>query len=123
MGDSPESSNTDNLWILVPLAALSIPIIAVLGSADNWVVSAAVVGLMVLIAVTFIIRSLMTHRHNLRMRELEAQERIAHIEQQRLTAAERLLERDDGVADLRDAVRRNPADPETGPALNPDGTV
>jgi len=100
----------DNIWILIPLAALSIPIFAVIG--NSTILTTTVAGVVGLLAVTMAIRSLLTHRHRLRMEELEAQERIVRAEREHLTAAERLLEMDEGLGDLNDAVRK-PNDPET----------
>lgn len=95
----------DNIWILIPLAALSIPIFAVVNDGPLvWVLGAVIV----LVALTLAARSLMTHRHELRIRELEAQERIVRAERDQLSAAERLLELDD----LGRAVRE-PNDPHT----------
>ncbi len=94
----------DNIWILIPLAALSIPIFAVIG--ENTILTTTVAAVVALMAVTLAIRSLMTHRHRLRMEELEAQERIIQAERQQLSAAERLLEVDDALGDLDQAVRR-----------------
>lgn len=93
----------DNVWVLIPLAALSIPIFAVIGDSPLvWVIG----GVIALAAVTLAIRSLMTHRHSLKMEELEARERIVRAERDQLSAAERLLELDD----LGQAIRR-PTDP------------
>lgn len=106
MGDEHRDGLGDNIWILVPLAALSIPIFAVVGSGPlAWVLG----GVIALAAVTLAARSLMTHRHRLRMQELEAKERIARAEREQLSAAQRLLELDD----LGGAVR-DPNDPQTG---------
>ena len=83
---------TENIWVLIPLAALSVPIFSVIGG--NAVLSAVVGGSLGLVAVTLAVRSLMTHRHNLKMEELAAQERIVRAEREQLTAAERILEMD-----------------------------
>lgn len=95
----------DNVWVLIPLTALSIPIFAVIGDSPlAWFVGAVIA----LIAVTLAAGSLMTHRHNLRMQELEAQEKVIRAERDQLTAAERLLE----IDDLGQAIRRQ-SDPKT----------
>lgn len=104
---SARSGDGRDVWVLIPLAALSIPIIAVLGESESPLLPAAFAAIVVLAAVTLAIRSLMTHRHNLRMVELEARERIATTERERLAAAERVLELDDGIADLKSAVERS----------------
>ena len=93
----------DNIWILIPLAALSIPIFAIIG--ENVILTSVIAGLVALIGITLALRSLMTHRHNLRMEELEAQERIARAEREQLSAAQRILELDGGAVDLGEAVR------------------
>lgn len=94
----------DNIWILIPLAALSIPIFAVIG--ENVILTSVISGVVVLFAVTLAIRSLMTHRHSLKMEELEARERIIRAEREQLSAAEKILELDNGAVDLDSAVRR-----------------
>ena len=94
----------DNIWILVPLAALSIPIFAIIG--ENVILTSVVSGLIVLIAVTLALRSLMTHRHRLKMEELEAQERIVRAEREQLSAAEKILELDNAIVDLEAAIKR-----------------
>lgn len=102
----------DNIWVLIPLAALTIPILAVSGGSESpltWSVGV----LVIVVAVTLAVRSLMTHRHNLRLKEIEAQERASRAEREHLSAAQRILDLDDGVADLGDALRdRN--DPQPG---------
>jgi hypothetical protein len=103
----------DNIWILIPLTALMIPIFAVIGSSENPAIAWVVAAVIALGAVTLAIRSLMTHRHNLLMEELEARERITRAEREHLSAAERILELDHGLADLDEAVKR-PNDPQAG---------
>ncbi len=94
----------DNVWVLIPLAALSIPIFSVVaGSPLVWFIGSVIA----LVAVTLAARSLMTHRSELRIQELEAEEKIIRAERDQLTAAERLLELDD----LGQAIRR-PNNPE-----------
>src|SRR5690606_1332171 len=94
----------DNIWILVPLAALSIPIFAIIG--ENVILTSVVSGIIVLIAVTLAIRSLMTHRHRLKMEELEAQARIVRAEREPPSAAEKILELDTVIVDLEAAIKR-----------------
>src|SRR5690606_20922621 len=94
----------DNIWILVPLATLSTPIFAIID--ENVVLTSVVSGIIVLIAVPLAIRSLMTHRHRLKMEELEAQERIVRAEREQLSAAEKILELDNAIVDLEAAIKR-----------------
>ena len=94
----------DNIWILIPLAALSIPIFGIIG--ENVILTSVVSGVVVLIAVTLAIRSLMTHRHRLKMEELEARERIIRAEREQLSAAEKILELDNAAIDLAAAIER-----------------
>lgn len=104
---SKEKGLGDNIWIVIPLTALMIPIFAVIGSSQNPALVWVVAGVIAVAALTVAARSLMTHNHNLRMEELEAKERIARAERDQLSAAERLLELDTGVAaELDEAVRR-----------------
>lgn len=94
----------DNIWILIPLAALSIPIFAVVGADSP--LTYAIAGVIALVAVTLAVRFLMTHRHRLKMEELEARERIVRAEREHLSAAERILDMDDGRVDIDEAIRR-----------------
>lgn len=102
----------DNIWVLIPLAALSIPIFAVIG--ENDIFSGVIAGVIALLAVTLAVRSLMTHRHNLKMEELEARERIVRAEREHLSTAERILELDEGAVDLGDALRQLREPPQPG---------
>lgn len=107
MDEPSPQDNSPQAWVLIPLAALSIPIIGVLGAADSPLLSGVFAAVVMLAAVTLAARSLMTHRHNLRMVEREAQERISRADGERLAVAERVLELDDGVTELRAAVERS----------------
>lgn len=100
------SKNDDRIWILVPLAALCIPIFAVIG--DNTPLLILIGGLLALAGVVLAARSLMTHRHNLTMKELDARERITLAERAQLTEAQRILELDDRLPDLKSAVESDP---------------
>ncbi len=112
-GDRSSGLLGGNVWVLIPLAALSIPIIAVLGQATNadwigWIIAIlATIG-----GVTLSARSLMTHRSRLRIEELEARERVLRAEHEQLSAAEQILARDTGLHDLRQVVQRQ-AETET----------
>jgi hypothetical protein len=79
----------DNIWILIPLAALSIPIIAVAGSTPfAWALAvAAVIG-----ATTAAVRYLLVVRHRLALEELEAKQRLAVAERDRYDAINRMVD-------------------------------
>lgn len=109
MAKDNRDSSGDHIWILIPLAALSIPIFAVIDS--NVILSAVIGAVIALVAVTLCGRYLISHRHRLKMVEMEAQERIVLAERSRLSTAERILELDSGVAELSEALRR-PEDPQ-----------
>lgn len=90
--------NGPNVWVLIPLAALSIPIIAILSNASwlPWLL----IGLVMVAAVTAAVRSVIGYSHRLRMEEIAARERSLQIEHEQLRSAERILELDD-TRDLR----------------------
>ena len=83
----------DNIWILVPLAALSIPIFAIFSTAV-WI-PWLIVSLFMVAAVTIAVRSVMSHQHRLRMEELEMKEKLMRSEHDQLRSAERILELDE----------------------------
>ena len=96
----PESFfRSDNVWVLIPLAALSIPILAIMKDTSwiGWVFGAVAL----VTALTVATRSLMNHRHSLKMKEIEAQERVMLAEREHLASAQRILELDDVQERLR----------------------
>ena len=92
--------NDRPLWVIPTSLALLIPIIAVLSGSPT--------ALAVLVGATLLTGAivggawfLMQERHKLRMREIEAESQLQAAERHQLETAERLLDRDDGVAELR----------------------
>ena len=69
--------NGDNIWVLIPLAALSIPIIAIL-SGSSWL-PWLIIGLVMVGALTAAVRSVMGYQHRLRMEELGAKEDLLRL--------------------------------------------
>lgn len=109
MAKAPDRSG--NIWILVPLAALMIPIIAIAGNNPVfWAIFAMAV---VLGGGTLAARNLMSHRHELRMAEIEAQAKVMAEERAQLEVANRILDAD--VAELRSQFRAQPPTPTAGP--------
>jgi hypothetical protein len=84
-------ASSDNIWILIPLAALSIPILAIVGDTPLvWVLAVvALIG-----AVTASARYLLQLQHRQRLDEIAARERLAVAERDRYTAVERMLEQE-----------------------------
>lgn len=79
------------MWVLIPLGALSIPILAIVDDSPiGWFF-----GLIALVgALTLSARHLMQFRHDLRLEEVAAQERLSIAERDRFTAVDRLFEPD-----------------------------
>lgn len=80
---------TESGWILIPILVLMIPI---LGTAESAIVSAAVALVIVLAVGSYVARSVMTHRHHIRMEELEHQVRLSQAESVQLAQANRVIE-------------------------------
>ncbi len=113
-GKDRESSPGDFIWVLPAAMGLSIPIIAVANSA----IAIVIVGLVLItIVAAGVGMALMTHRHQLRMKEIEAELRLREKSQLELDMANRILEQDERIQDLRSQVRATPpsrpADPVT----------
>ncbi len=93
--------NKDNPLFLIPASlALLIPIIAVLSGAPTILSILVGSALIVLVAVGggwF----LMQEHHKLRMREIEAEARAQQAASDHLSVAERILDKDVGVEQLR----------------------
>jgi len=83
----------DNVWVLIPLAALSIPIIAILDG-SSWL-PWLVIGLVMVGALTLSVRSVLGYQHRLRMEELGAKENLLRLEHDHLRSTERILELDE----------------------------
>lgn len=86
--------SSDNVWVLIPLAGISIPIFAV--TADSplvWVVGAVIL----IAAIAAAARHLLVLKHRLRLEELAAQERLSLAERDRFAAIDRLVEPDQRV--------------------------
>jgi hypothetical protein len=78
-----------NVWVLVPLAALSIPIFAIVADSALAVALGAVI---LIAAVTAAVRHIVVLRHRLRLEELAAQHRLSVAERDRFAAIDRLVE-------------------------------
>lgn len=88
-----------NVWVLVPLAGISIPIFAIVASSPlAWVVGAVIL----IAATTAAVRHIVVLKHGLRLEELAAQERLSLAERDRFAAIDQLVEPDlRAPADLR----------------------
>ena len=80
-----------NVWVLVPLAALSIPIFAIVADSPLALALGAVI---LIAAITAGVRHIVVLRHGLRMEELTAQQRLSVAERERFAAIDRLVEPD-----------------------------
>lgn len=98
-----KNKDSDSLWVLVPLAALMIPIIAV--SDGNTVLVWAIAAAFVIAAGGLVGRSLMDRAHRHRLAEMEAKARLEAAERERLREANRVLDTDDRVRELRQSIR------------------
>lgn len=82
-----------------------IPIVAIAGDAiGNLAIGAGIIGAVALALGGT--RALMAYRHELRMKELDAQREIARIEAGKLDKADRILSADDNLARLRAEIER-----------------
>jgi hypothetical protein len=94
---------SDNVWVLIPLAALSIPIIAVASDGPLvWALGAVAV----VAALTFAVRYVMVLRHRLALEELAARQRLALAERDRYDAINRIV--DDPLPRLGEQPRPEP---------------
>ena len=118
MTDKPPEDDNGSTWhwaYLIPIMALLIPIIAItensLGELVPVLVTLAIIGGAWLAG-----RNLMGYRHQLRMSELEAQRQLAALEAARLSEAQKILDLDDGIEQLR---RIDPAPPGIETPISP----
>lgn len=105
MAEEAKDRDTGRLALLIPLFALSIPIIAVVG--DSPMAGGAAVAIVVA-AVAMAARVLMRQRHVERLAEIAAHERLAVADRERIEAIER------AAANGVDVVRPQP---DTFPTL------
>jgi len=94
-----------DIWILIPLAALSIPIISILSDTESLILEVAMGAAMILAILGVLTRGLMTHRHRLDIAHMEAQSRLAGEEAKRAAETNALLAKNAEVRQLRQAVR------------------
>ncbi len=102
--------NADRRWhwaYLIPMMALLIPILAVteaqLGDIVPVLVTLAVIG-----GLWAAGRNLLGYRHELRMKELEVERDVAALEAERLKEAQKVLDLDDRIAELKQTDREPP---------------
>lgn len=106
--DRPEGFfQSDNVWVLIPLAGVSIPIFAVLGNSP-WLLG-LIGAVLLVVAVTLAARNLLALRHRHRLEEIAAKERLSLAERDRFTAIDRLVEPDPSVAAAAWAEDRPPS--------------
>lgn len=105
MADSSKRKGTWNWAYVIPLAALSIPIFAILdpdlselASSTPAIIIASIFGF------TVAARYLLGYRHRLRLDEIEARAAIVDAETRQLAESARLLDLDDPVNQLRSNV-------------------
>lgn len=95
-----ESGSSWHWAYLIPIMALLIPITAITGATmDDLVpilITVAIIG-----GVWAAGRNLMGYRHQLRMRELDAERDVASLEAQRLREAQQVLDLDDRIQELK----------------------
>ena len=78
-----------NVWILIPLAGISIPIFAIVAESPlAWALGAVIL----IAAITAGVRHIVLLKHRLRLEELGAQERLSLAERDRFAAIDRLVE-------------------------------
>jgi len=120
--EEKESSPGDFIWVLPAAMGLSIPIIAV-GGGSPWIIT--VVGLVMLTIVAGgVAMALMTQRHQLKMKEIEAEARLREKSQSELDMANRLLEQDQRIQDLRSELKSSStATPAPQPTQSPPSTA
>ncbi|MBT8248954.1 MAG: hypothetical protein KJN81_01725 [Acidimicrobiia bacterium] len=100
--EQKDSSPGDFIWVLPAAMGLSIPIIAVADSA----IAIVIVGLVLItIVAAGVGMALMTHRHQLRMKEIEAESRLREKSASELDMANRILEQDQRIHDLRSELK------------------
>jgi len=105
-----DGENADHRWhwaYLIPMMALLIPILAVtdaqLGDVVPVLVTLAVIG-----GLWAAGRNLLGYRHELRMKELEVERDVAALEAERLKEAQKVLDLDDRIAELKQTDREPP---------------
>jgi len=112
MSGKKKPNDGDRGWnwaYLIPIMALMIPIVAITGLNLTEVLTSVMAAVVAAIAAgTVAGRYLLGYRHELRMTELEAQRELTALESRQLTEAQRLLDLDDRLDELRPSPETNP---------------
>ena len=97
-------------WVyVIPLMALTIPIIAIANVDITEILTSSVAAIVIAIGGgTLAGRYLLGYRHQLRLSELEAQREVAALEAHQLAEAQRLLDLDDRLHELKPAPKAAP---------------
>lgn len=112
MSGIKKHADRDRSWnwaYLIPILALLIPIVAITNLNLTEVLTSVMAAVIASIAAgTVAGRYLLGYRHELRMAELEAQRELTALESHQLTEAQRLLDLDDRIDDLRPSPKATP---------------
>jgi len=112
MSGNKKRADSDRGWhwaYLIPILALMIPIVAITNLDLTAVLTSAMAAVVAAVAAgTVAGRYLLGYRHELRMSELEAQRELTALESRQLSEAQRLLDLDDRIDELRPNRTTNP---------------
>ena len=112
MSGNKKRAESDGGWhwaYLIPILALMIPIVAITNLDLTEILTSAMAAVVAAIAAgTVAGRYLLGYRHELRMTELEAQRELTALESHQLSEAQRLLDLDDRIDELRQTPKTNP---------------
>ena len=112
MTEHKKRDGKDGSWnwaYLIPILGLMIPIFAVTNVDLTEILTSVMAAVIAAIgAGTVAGRYLLGYRHQLRMSELEAHREVAALESRQLTEAQRLLDLDDRLDELRLSPETNP---------------
>lgn len=116
MADDSEAPNNQGLfhqhpWLAIPLLALSVPVVGIVAGTEAIALQIAIGLIALIVTIGLMARSLMTHRHQLRMSELEAQARLAKVDNEQLEQANRIIEQNAKIIELRSALKAQQEQP------------
>lgn len=113
MSGNKKHADGDRSWnwaYAIPILAMLIPIVAITNLDLTEILTSLMAAVIAAIAAgTVAGRYLLGYRHELRTTELEAQRELTALESRQLTEAQRLLDLDDRLDELRSPRKTNPS--------------
>lgn len=101
--------SNDGSWVLIPIVALFIPLFAVSAALEAEILQIAAAVAIVVVMAAMLARMLSAQRHQQRLEQIQAESALASTERDQLAQANRIMDQNAEIRQLRDAISETPA--------------